>query len=82
MTEVERQSKEMKFGQCFNIAIVWIGGRLKVDSLPKSVREHQIGKDGSEYVPIFMLTAQGEPINLIEYSTYIAKSENTFVTCI
>ena len=79
---MNRQSREMCIGQCFNIAIVWIGDRLKVDSLPKSVRGHQRGKDGSEYLPIFMLTAQEEPINLIEYCTHIAKAENTFVTCI
>ena len=63
---------------------MWIGDNLKNANLPLSIKEHQVGQDGTDYIPNFVLTdsEEPEPINLIEYCTHIANVEGTFVTCV
>ena len=82
--EAKQFYSERSLGQAMHVGVVWLGDRLKADSLPESVKTHQVGRDGSSYLANFVLTAEKnpKPLNLVEYCTQIASVDNTFVTCI
>ena len=71
--------------ELLTIGIYWIGYQLTPESDMDILEDYDLlveetGQDGSEYLPIYNITATGAPICINEYSTQIAaQSENVYV---